>query len=166
MPKEHINHVYLDLDGVLSDFDFDTVNELKSKGLWQNEAFPEFIKNNGFVKLSKLDDADLLIDFLKQSGVFVTILSSAGDPGDNYSEVVEQKLKWLRNHKIDFPALVVKKKDHKKRWARKHALLIDDTLKNCQDFQQKGGKAIHHRSALNTIETINNHYFLRTDPDE
>lgn len=160
MSKKVINHIYLDLDGVLANFDFETVNELKSKGKWQNEGFPKFIRDKGFIKLPKLDDADFLLNFLKKSEVAVTILSSAGDPGDDYHEVVDQKLQWLRKHNIDFPALIVRKKDHKKQWARGRALLIDDNEKNCADFAEAGGNAIKHKSALNTIEVIKNNYFL------
>ena len=166
MGKKVINHVYLDMDGVITNFDFETVNELKSKDKWQHDGFPKFVKKKGFEKLPKMGDADMLIDFLVGSGVKITILSSAGDPGDNYDEIVRQKKAWMAKHGIDFPAIIVKKKDLKKEYAKKHALLIDDTKKNCEDFDEEGGNAIQHMSALHTINIISDKYFLKAKKDD
>lgn len=166
MSKTVINHVYLDMDGVITNFDFETVNELKSKDKWQEDGFPKFVKNKGFEKLPKLGDADMLIGFLVGSGVKITILSSAGDPGDNYDEIVRQKKSWLTKHNIKFPAIIVEKKDLKKEYAKKHALLIDDTKKNCDDFDEEGGNSIHHKTALNTINIITENYFLKAKKDD
>lgn len=160
MSKKVINHVYLDIDGVLSDFDFETVNELKSKGKWQDEGFPKFIEDKGFEKLKMLNDAQMLIDFLKHTGVTITLLSSAGDAGDNHDEVVRQKKVWLKKHGINFPVIIVKNKQMKKDYASKHALLIDDTKVNAKDFKEAGGRSIHHKSALHTIEKIARKYML------
>ena len=166
MSKKVINHVYLDMDGVISNFDFETVNELKSKDKWQHDGFPKFVKNKGFEKLPKLGDADMLIDYLTGTGVKITILSSAGDAGDDYDEIVRQKKSWLAKHNIKFPAIIVKKKDLKKEYASKHALLIDDTKKNCKDFDEEGGNAIVHRSALHTINHITENFFLKGNSDD
>jgi hypothetical protein len=160
MSKKVINHVYLDMDGVLSDFDFETVNELKSKGEWQHDGFPKFVKNKGFEKLPMMHDAQMLLDFLKNSGVPVTLLSSAGDPGDNYDEIVAQKKAWLKKHNINLPAIIVRNRHMKKDHASKHSLLIDDTKSNSKEFKEAGGRAITHKSALHTIEKICRKYLL------
>lgn len=163
MSKKVINQVYLDMDGVLSDFDLETVDKLKSQNKWQNDEFPKFVDKKGFEHLPMIPDAKLLIDFLKNTGVKICILSSAGDAGDRYKEIVRQKKAWLKKQGIDFPAIIVENKDLKQDYAKKHALLIDDTKQNCKQFKNTGGRAIWHKNALHTIAKISKKYFLTGD---
>lgn len=156
-----INHVYLDMDGVITDLDLNMINKWKQEGKFQ-ENFTKFIKKKGFSKLSLKEDAHILLNFLIDSKVKVTILSSAGNPEKGlFDKVEDQKKTWLKDQGIDFPAIVVVKKEDKKNYAKPHALLIDDTESNCRDFQENGGNSIKHVSALHTINLINRVYFLK-----
>lgn len=159
MSKE-INHIYLDMDGVITDLDMAMVNEWKKDGKFQ-EHFKKFIEDKGFEKLGLKEDARLLLDYLISTKVKVTILSSAGNPPEDlYKEVEKQKKKWLKQHDIKFPVIVVQKKDHKKDYAKENALLIDDTLVNCTDFRDAGGTSIHYGTAFSTIQLFNSDYNL------
>ena len=156
----YIDHVFLDMDGVVTDLSQDMINEWKKEGKFQ-EYFIKFIKDKGFEKLGLKEDARLLLDYLISTKVKVTILSSAGNPPEDlYKEVEKQKKKWLKQHDIKFPAIVVQKKDHKKDYAKENALLIDDTLINCTEFKDAGGVAIYHGTAFSTIQLLNSEYNL------
>lgn len=156
-----INHVYLDMDGVITDLDLDMINKWKKDDKFQ-ENFTKFIKKKGFSKLGLKEDAKLLLDFLIASRVRVTILSSAGNPEKGlFDKVQDQKNNWLKEHNINFPSIIVVKKDDKKNYAKENALLIDDTESNCKEFEDKGGNSIKHLSALHTINLINRVYFLK-----
>lgn len=165
MTKE-INHIYLDMDGVITDLDLVMVSSWKHDGKF-HEYFTKFIKDKGFEKLGLKEDARLLLDYLVTSKVKVTILSSAGNPQDGlFKEVEKQKKNWLKEHDIKFKAIVVQSKEDKKKYAKKNALLIDDTLVNCTDFRDEGGVAIHYGTAFSTIQLLNDEYYLKAIKDE
>lgn len=164
--RKEINHIYLDMDGVITDLDLNMVNEWKKDDKFQ-EHFTKFIKNKGFEKIGLKEDANIVLNYLMLSKVKVTILSSAGNPAGNlFKEVEKQKKKWLKQQQINFPAIIVKSKELKKKYAEKNALLIDDTLVNCTDFEDAGATSIHHTSALMTIQILNAGYTLEANNEK
>jgi hypothetical protein len=156
-----IHHVFLDMDGVISDLDMEMINEWKKEGKWL-ENFLQFIKDDGFEHLKMIEGADMLLDYLMSSNAQLTILSSAGNPPkEYYKNVANQKLKWLKQHGINVPAIVVEKKEDKKNYASKGSLLIDDTASNCMQFKENGGESILHISILNTLDILKRKFILR-----
>lgn len=159
MTKPHITKIYLDIDGVLTDWEirkFPTGEEWKK---W----FDDFITYEGFLYVAKHATADLLTNFLDWSGVPIEILSSAGGT-PLYDQIREQKVRWLLDHDIFYPVNVVPGKWHKKDFAHPNALLIDDQQVNCTDFIKAGGHAICHDGvSWRTIEQLRNDYTLVAD---
>lgn len=159
--KKHIYHIYLDMDGVLTNLDLNMVDKWKKGGKFQSN-FKKFIDKNGFLDLAMKDDAHELLNYLNDSGIKVTILSSAGNPEDDYFEKINfQKKTWLKRNQINYPTIVVQKKDDKKNYTSPHALLIDDTKSNCDDFVETGGHAVLHISSKNTIKILEDNYILK-----
>ena len=159
--NKKIDVVYLDMDGVITDFYIEVRDKIEDKHKWETEEFPKFIARDGFVNLPMMPDGALLIRFLRISKVEVIILTSAGGiSGDAYESVKRQKETWLKNHNIDWSVIVVPSKGEKKKYATKHSLLIDDTESNVDDFKNAGGRAIHHHTALQTILKIDKKYNL------
>lgn len=146
-----INHIYLDLDGVLTDFHSEYGNHTKEE--WSTE-FPKFIDRGGFAKLKKLPDADQLLSFLDSLNLHITILSSAGGFYDHYHQIVAQKHDWLAEHNIKYPALVVPSKGIKAKYANRNSLLIDDQVTNASSFMNAGGLSIIHKNAESTITSL------------
>lgn len=159
--KKHIYHVYLDMDGVITNLDLKMVNKWKKGGKFQ-ENFKKFIDKNGFLNLDMKDDAKDLLNYLNDSGVKVTILSSAGNPENNYFEKIEaQKKVWLKKNQINYPAIIVQKKDDKKNYVSPHALLIDDTESNYKEFIEHGGYAVHYTNASDALAILEKEYLLK-----
>ncbi len=153
-----IEHVFLDLDGVIFDFHGEVGHQLQDRDVWWNVGFPAFIDAGGFANLPLLPDAQELLQFLYENA-YVTILSSAGG-SPRFEEILDQKLEALNKHGIVFPAIIVPSKNIKKDYAREGCLLIDDHHENCQDFIDAGGEAIVHVNAAETISHIKEHYNL------
>lgn len=150
--------VWLDLDGVI--FDFDTV----FRGLYGDWDSPNKEKNfteaiythKIFETLPLLPNArdllNMLQDRIDDGMISVEILSSTGSPHsvDQQLEVVRQKRNSLAKHGIWFEDNYTVHKGHKKMFANCKSLLIDDHPKNVKEFIEAGGYGLQY-----TPETTN-----------
>lgn len=152
--------IYLDMDGVLSDFEGAFAKEYgqdtlknRDKKIWTTE-WPDFILNKkGFATLPKWPGCDELVNFVSELGIPIEILTSSG--GLKYhNEVKEQKLEWLIENNISFKPHVVPGRKHKKEYALPNVVLIDDTLDVIESFNKAGGIGIHHKNLGETIERL------------
>jgi hypothetical protein len=155
--------LYLDMDGVLSDFEGsfsgnygpDTL-KTRDKKLWTQE-WPDFILNKkGFETLPWWPGGQEMVKFAKElakKGIEVEILTSSG--GEKYhSEVQEQKVAWLKKNGIAFKPNVVPGRKHKKDYAGPGIVLVDDTKDVIDAFNKAGGIGILHKDIGETIEKI------------
>lgn len=154
-----ITKVYLDMDGVLCDFD-KKFQELYGKDALENrdrkmwtKAWPDFIKNRQFVKLDWFPGAQELLAYLRSKNVHIEILTSSGGM-EHHEEVADQKKEWLKNHKIDYKVNVVPGRRYKKAYASPDAILIDDTDDIIDDFNEAGGIGILHKDIRPTMTRL------------
>lgn len=149
-------NVYLDLDGVLADFDLHFKNvfgvcpqTLSDKVLWQKiNSYDTF-----FLDLPLMPDAIELFEFLTDS-FDVTILTAC--PKSNYQKSALQKKEWVREHLCDkITILPVMGGKNKGLFMHEEGdLLIDDMEKNCIAWRDLGGIAIKHKSAEETMQKV------------
>jgi hypothetical protein len=151
------------MDGVISDFEgsfssFYGQDVLKNrdKKLWTQE-WPNFIlEKRGFEFLPWWPGGQELIKFAKElstKGIEVEMLTSSG--GEKYhNEVSEQKIIWLKKNGIAFKPNVVPGRRHKKDYAGKGIVLIDDTEDVIRAFNKAGGIGILHKDLGDTIEKL------------
>ena len=103
--------IYVDMDGVLADFDnrwFEVfgskTHESINKSYWEH-----FVKSKQFASLDAMPGMETLVRYLKEieayPGVSVMILGSTGGY-DFHGTVQEQKLKWLKDREIPFSAVI------------------------------------------------------------
>jgi beta-phosphoglucomutase-like phosphatase (HAD superfamily) len=159
MPEAIIKKIYLDMDGVIADFDrrYKTRYKMLPREAEQHKEFDkfftQFIKDGEFATLDLMPDAMDLINFLKSLKVPTEILSSSASEKKD-PDIRPQKLEWLKKNNIEFPAIIVPGKRHKKEYSNKNTLLIDDTAVNIDQWRREGGIGILHTDAFTTINIL------------
>jgi hypothetical protein len=154
-----IKKIYLDMDGVLSDFekqfsDLYGQEALKNRDrkLW-TEQWPDFIEKRQFEELPKFPGCDELLGFIRKFNIEVEILTSSG--GIKFHEQVkEQKEVWLKKYGIAYKPHVVPGRKHKKEYAESDIVLIDDTPDVIESFNKAGGIGILHKDVKETIQRL------------
>lgn len=157
-----INTIYLDMDGVLADFEKDyldhngiTIEEAREQRPRKEfyKYWNSFISAGRFAELPKYEGCDELLSFVRGLDVALEILSSSGGPG-RHKDVVNQKDVWLEKYGIPYKRNIVPGARYKKDYASPRTLLIDDTERNYTSFLEAGGHAILHVSADDTIKKL------------
>ena len=154
MPK--INCIYLDMDGVIADFEKRYVELFKVQPSSTreykefNKFFDKFIADGHFETLDLMPDAMDLVRALRNALPPTQILSSTASE-QRHKAISEQKIKWLETQGIDFQRNLVPGKELKKRYARTDTLIIDDTESVINDWRAAGGVAILHKNVADTL---------------
>lgn len=157
--------IYIDMDGVLTDFNRKymemfglTPSEIRASR--DRKAYSahwhKFVDSDGFVKLDWHPGGQQLVDYLAHlwnDGVQLCILSSAGG-FDRHREVQEQKMEWLYDHGIGYPAVIVPGRRFKAGFADRDSFIIDDTADVVDSFIGRGGHGIIHVDVDRTIEAV------------
>jgi len=159
MPDVKITKIYLDMDGVIADFDR-RYKELYK--IYPSEAdtykvfdgfFTQFIADQQFAKLDLMPDAVELIEYLKSLSIPTEILSSTSSERRD-TDIRKQKLEWLDKHDIRFPVNLVPGKRFKKDYSNPNVLLIDDTSVNIDQWRKEGGIGILHSDTVTTLNIL------------
>ena len=159
MPEVKITKIYLDMDGVIADFNKrfkERFNMEPSEADDQkhfNKFFEPFIESREFATLDLMPEAMKLIDFLRKLKIPTEILSSTSSEKRDVA-IREQKIEWLKKHNIEFPTILVPGKRYKKHYSNPNTLLIDDTPVNIDQWRREGGTGILHSDVRTTINIL------------
>jgi hypothetical protein len=141
-----IHTVYLDMDGVLCDFDsyYRSIYGVNCRDDDNEDNWYEFVNNQGFQELDRMPDYDDLFSMLNELYVDIEILSCITSRKNN-KEVAKQKVEWLfrnslENNVINFTIT----KQGKGNYANPNVLLIDDSDECISAFKQSGGYALKY----------------------
>lgn len=149
--------VYVDMDGVLADFD---AERARISGGTEGKMSPETIEkikgSNFFGRLEKYPSADALIDLVSKSFGHYFICSSPM-PGDEENSIKWKNI-WLSKHITNFPP---KKKfftAEKEQYARQADgtpnILIDDKPENIEKWNAAGGIGIQYHAGHDSLRTV------------
>jgi len=145
-----IDTIYLDMDGVLSDF-MSKYRQLN--GDWKRDgegkrstAWNDFCTGGHFAKLDAWPGCNELIEFVEtvRGDVNVEILTSTGGRY-HHDQVEADKKTWCEERGIFYKVNAVPGRWTKKDWARPTAILIDDTQDVIVDWNAAGGLGILHQ---------------------
>jgi hypothetical protein len=159
MSRYEIETVYLDMDGVISDF-HSRVEELSGRKfhtMSQDEVWSYAILPNFFSDANPILNSHKLVEYLLDSYVDVIVLSSTGidDDEELHRRTMDEKLEFLDKHFPKFDdVFFVRDGSHKCKYASPYSLLIDDRSKAVTPFIREGGSAILHRDIDETIEIL------------
>lgn len=170
-----ITKLYLDMDGVLADFnrnlrEFGVVdNEThfihKPRDQWTAPQVDLDRRVRGVMELEDfwpsippMPDAYELWDYCKQFNVH--ILTATPNVTEFRDRIAEQKRQWIQRTFGPFPAeqIHVCLRAEKAQLAGPTHLLVDDMPSNCKEWNAAGGNAILHSTAKNTIQHLTELY--------
>lgn len=159
MPKPKIDCIYLDMDGVIADFEkrykelYHMEPREAEKKTQFNGFFDSFIESGQFATLDKMPGTDKGLEFLRKCSAPTQILSSTANE-DRYDAISKQKMIWLQTHGITFNPLFVPGKRFKYKYATPNSIIIDDTLSVITDWKKAGGIAIWHQDWETTLTIL------------
>lgn len=159
-----IRKIYLDMDGVISDFHKKYVelfnvhpSGYRERKEEENGYWDQFVNDKNFEKLDWYPGGVELLAFIQQLDIPVEILTSSGGK-KHHEAVAAQKKVWLNKHGFTYPVNVVAGRDKKAHFATHDSLLIDDTADVIEGFVAAGGIGILHKGDVGqTIETLQKH---------
>ena len=152
--------IYVDMDGVLNDFEGECAKHLGPKWKeWPPGKFWAILSKRPvhfFLQSQPLSDANELISYLQYQeshhGIEFSILGALPRSTGVLATCEEDKRDWLMKHfsitKADF---IIGGKNKAKFAKNKHDILIDDTEKNIKAWREAGGTGVLHTDAHHTI---------------
>lgn len=150
--------LYLDLDGVMADFDahFPAVfgldhRSMADDAMWEKiNAHPSFFRD--------LPPCPGAIEFYREIAHLDPIVLTAC-PRTNYANAATQKRAWVREHLAPYVTVLPVMGGHNKPLFM-HApgdILIDDLAKNINAWREAGGVGILHNGFANTRHELRDH---------
>lgn len=147
-----INKIYLDLDGVLCDFEkgvIDATGKPWKDYAKKSEAWRALYKAGDFyAKLEWTVDGKELWEYCKNYNVEIL----TGIPMGNWAQ--KQKRNWCYRYLNDTVCVNTVFASEKQNFATPDSLLIDDNARNIEQFITKGGQGILHVSTATTIQEL------------
>lgn len=164
--------IYLDLDGVFTDFEryYAAMNPAKvwlDETVVGHEAFWAVVLNTPdfWLNLPLMPGAPKLWAFVNSLNfnstgqhVELEILSAPGKSDEKRAR--EQKPVWVRTNLSDTIKINLVYSKDKQQFASPTSILIDDYSQNCEQWRARGGVAIQHKSADETIAELKRMFSL------
>ena len=154
-----MRRIFLDMDGVLADFDgfFESTFGIATKDVTKKEMWKAIHGHDEFFyNLPKMPGADdLYMEACANSEAgWPIILTSAGS--SNFMHVAEQKKRWIKKHISEYVTVIAVREgaDKAAMVQNKGDILVDDWRKNCEAWEAVGGLAVKYENATQAIADL------------
>jgi len=165
MGEFKVKKLYLDMDGVLADFDRGVVEILGLEAHDQGKATPEENRimyetmrnaDHFYGRLELMPGAEKLFNCMRERfGDRCEILSGIPKPHRGILTAGEDKVEWMRRLlSKDIVMNIVYRAEKIKYCTGKDCILIDDYAKNIAEWEQAGGTGILYRNADDVLKTL------------
>lgn len=134
-----INKIYIDLDGVLADFDGwkNTIPGLTKQNVWEHaKKVPDF-----YYQLKPMPEGILLMKYLRSLNIPLAILTAL-PRRSTMPDAEADKLKWVREHVGDIEFNIGPYAKDKQNFSGHGKILIDDSELNIPQWISRGGTGI------------------------
>ena len=147
--------LYLDMDGVLCNFD-KAYRKLDPEKADRKKFREAVFTYKIFEDLEFMPDTTELMNYVsKLDGITIEILTSMGTYDAEQGNAARyQKMRWLDSKNIPYKANFVRAKQEKANFAHDRAILVDDSIGCITPFNAKGGHGILHTKSSDTIQQI------------
>jgi len=147
--------LYLDMDGVLCNFD-KAYRKLDPEKADRKKFREAVFTYKIFEDLEFMPDAQELLNYVcKLDDINIQILTSMGTfDAEQGNAAKYQKMHWLESKNIPYKANFVRSKQEKANFAHENAILIDDSIGCIKPFTEKGGHGILHTRSSDTIHQL------------
>ena len=164
--KELMSTIYLDMDGVVADFDAEATKIIgyshPANERWPDADWAKLRSNPRFYRdLPLMPDARRLVttvlELADRTNRDVKFLTAV--PQDNdFPWAFQDKMIWKQRHFGDIPIWFGPYSHDKRHWARPGDVLIDDRRSNIEQWREAGGIGILHHGdvdqSLDKLRTI------------
>lgn len=161
-----IRKIYLDMDGVLADFDrgvkeicgMEPLPQGGKRDPQQDNLMWEAIREAGhfYDRLEPMPGAaEMFHTIYGKYGDRCEILTGIPKPSRGIETAAEDKVNWM--HRVLSPEIVVHcvlRKEKMDFCKGAETVLIDDWVKNIDEWNQTGGTGILHRTAAETLRVL------------
>lgn len=168
--------LYLDMDGVLADFDTAAqvlirasnadAQRAANNGHWPEEDWNRIVQERNFYRiLPKMPLADELVELairFRDNLDFDVKILTAIPKGNDMPDAFHDKVDWINEHYGQYGFRVhfgPYSKDKAHHCSGKEDILVDDRTSNCEEWRSAGGTAVQvkrgeYRQALIELEKI------------
>lgn len=163
MNELNIPTLYIDMDGVVADFNGFAATVLRepvdfSTEKWTEEQWSKLRSYPCLYKhLPKMARADEIMaiarkfrNYLGWRVYMLTAVPKANDVPDAFSDKIYWMLKYYPDIPVRFGPFAKNKKDH----CKPGDVLFDDRVSNCEEWSQAGGRAILAKDPDRAIEEL------------
>ena len=159
--KERASYkIYCDMDGVLVDFLGGVMRELDISNIPSQDEIDNFLSTlqgsskTFWSELEWMSDGKKLWDTLKDLNT--EILSACPSNCRVQPNVEKGKRLWCKKNLGISKGINISTRKDKVNFANKKHILIDDYIKNINEWKRAGGIGIHHRTARATLVELKN----------
>lgn len=161
-PQEHKRTVYVDMDGVIADFDrgFLDIAGMPTDNITDDQLWARIDahgKARFFAELPWMSGGKELWDFVTQNFLQVKILTALGKSDAQDKQTSTGKRMWLSRNIPDLrdsDIIMVPNKHRKRHYSKPGDIIIDDTESTIHEWVKKGGIGILHRTTLETLSKL------------